>query len=312
MTALFYLLGWLAFVAFAFLAVMQVLAYKDASPLHIRWELYPVPHEGERANHGGSFMEEKDWWEQKRHVDHLGDIKGIITEVLFLHATWEHNPKLWARSYPFHLGMYMLMGGTIILVVAELIRFFAGLAPGGCFMTVVGNLINGAAIIGSLCIVVGGIALMQRRMSDPGLKRYTTKEHYLNLGAFTLFGLFGFLACLSAPVQNGGFFGLARGFLDGLFTFEPVNNIPFIIHMVLGFLLLILIPTTNMRHLVLKYYMYHDIRWGDEPSAFNEKNRAKLMEALQFKVDWAASHIGSNGQKNWGEVATSNPEIAQQ
>ena len=311
MTVLFYIVGWLAFMAFAFLAVWQVLGYKDASPLHIRWELYPVPHEGERAEHGGSFMEEKDWWEKKRHVDHLGDIKGIITEVLFLHATWEHNPKLWARSYPFHLGMYMLMGGTIILVVASLIGLIPGVAADGCFMTVVANLINGAAIIGTLCIFIGGIALMQRRMSDPGLKRYTTKEHYLNLGAFTLFGLAGFLACLTAP-QDGGFFKLAHGFLAGLFNFGPVNNVPFIIHMALGFLLLILIPTTNMRHLVLKYYMYHDIRWGDVPSNFSEKNREKVMESLQFKVDWAASHIGSKGQKNWVEVATSNPEIAQQ
>ncbi len=29
-----------------------------------------------------------------------------------------HNLKLWFRTYPFHFGLYMLMGGTIILVVA--------------------------------------------------------------------------------------------------------------------------------------------------------------------------------------------------
>ena len=55
--------------------------------------------------------------------------------------------------------------------------------------------------------------------------------------------------------------------------------------------------------------MYHDIRWGDTPTSFSSANQQKIMESLQYKVDWAAAHIGSNGQKNWVDVATSNPEI---
>ena len=63
-------------------------------------------------------MEETDWWTKPRHIDHMGDLKALLEEVLFLHATFTHNLKLWFRTYPFHLGLYMLMGGTIILVVA--------------------------------------------------------------------------------------------------------------------------------------------------------------------------------------------------
>ena len=82
MTALFYLLGYLAFIGFISLAIRRLRTFRKATPLHVRWELYPVPHEGDKAKHGGSYMEEVDWWKKKRHLSHLEDIKGILEEVL--------------------------------------------------------------------------------------------------------------------------------------------------------------------------------------------------------------------------------------
>ena len=88
MTTLFYILGYLAVVGFICLAYLKIKSYMAASPLHVRWELYPVPHEGvKKAAYGGSFMEEKEWWTKPRHISHWGDIKGILVEVLCLHAT---------------------------------------------------------------------------------------------------------------------------------------------------------------------------------------------------------------------------------
>lgn len=170
MTTLFYILGYLAVVGFICLAYLKIKAYMAASPLHVRWELYPVPHEGPKATYGGSFMEEKEWWTKPRHISHWGDIKGILVEVLFLHATLEHNQKLWFRTYPFHVGMYMLMGGTII-VVLSVIAQLCGLDPQGGVMAFVGNVISAVVLLGSFCIVGGGIALIQRRREDEGLKK---------------------------------------------------------------------------------------------------------------------------------------------
>ena len=296
---LFYLLGWLAFIGFFAMAFLKLKAYREGSPLHIRWELYPVPHEGKRAEHGGSFMEDKDWWTKEHHVDHMGDLKGMMMEAFLLHATWEHNPKLWVRSYPFHLGLYMLMGGTIILVITIFLHL------GGGLLTTILNLLNAAVIIGSLLITGGAIALIHRRKTDPGLKRYTSNEHYLNLGAFALFGILGILAWLRSP----NFAAMALEFMKNLLTFHftSVGSTLFTLHMLVGFFLLIWIPMSNMAHLVMKYDMFHNIRWGDTPMRYSEENREKLMESLQFKVDWAAPHIGSNGQKTWVEVATTNP-----
>lgn len=308
MTALFYLLGYLAFIGFISLAIRRLRTFRKATPLHVRWELYPVPHEGDKAKHGGSYMEEVDWWKKKRHLSHLEDIKGILEEVLFLHATFKHNLKLWACTYPFHLGMYLLMGGTIILIISTLLQIF-GIAPDSVLITAIGHIINGSALFGSFCIIVGGIALIQRRRHDSGLKRYTTNEHYLNLGSFILFGVLGLLACLFTP----SFFDQASTFMHGLLTlsFTPMNNTLFSLHMLVGFALLIMIPMTNMQHLILKYDMYHNIRWEDTPTPFSSRNQKKLMEALQLKVSWSADHIQGNGQKTWVDVATANPAASE-
>ena len=189
MTILFYILGYLAVAGFFCMAYLKIRSYMAASPLHVRWELYPVPHEGaQKAAYGGSFMEEKDWWTKPRHISHWGDIKGILTEVLFLHATFEHNLKLWVRTYPFHVGMYMLMGGTIIVLCAVIAQIF-GLNPQGGVMIFVGNVINAVVLVGALCIVIGGIGLIERRRNDEGLRRYSTPEHYFNLGVFVALSL---------------------------------------------------------------------------------------------------------------------------
>ena len=148
MTTLFYILGYLAVVGFICLAYLKIKSYMAASPLHVRWELYPVPHEGvKKAAYGGSFMEEKEWWTKPRHISHWGDIKGILVEVLCLHATLEHNPKLWLRTYPFHVGMYMLMGGTIIVILAVLAQML-GMDPQGGFMIFVSNVISAVVLLG--------------------------------------------------------------------------------------------------------------------------------------------------------------------
>lgn len=306
MTILFYILGYLAVAGFFCMAYLKIRSYMTASPLHVRWELYPVPHEGaQKAAYGGSFMEEKDWWTKPRHISHWGDIKGILTEVLFLHATFEHNLKLWVRTYPFHVGMYMLMGGTIIVLCAVIAQIF-GLNPQGGFMIFVGNVINAVVLVGALCIVIGGIGLIERRRNDEGLRRYSTPEHYFNLGVFVLFGVLGLAAWAVAP----SYFELARTFIYNLLTFNfaPQTSVLFSLHLLLGFFLLIWIPMTNMGHLIMKYFMYHDIRWGDEPTSYSEKNKQKILEALKFNVTWSAKHISGDGApKSWVDVATTNP-----
>ena len=305
MTTLFYILGYLAVAGFFCMAYLKIKSYLAASPLHVRLELYPVPHEGSKTVYGGSFMEEKDWWTKPRHIAHMGDVKALLTEVLFLHATFEHNLKLWVRTYPFHVGMYMLMGGTIVVLFAAIAQVL-GLNPQGGLMIFVGNVISACALAGTLCIIVGGVSLVLRRRADEGLRRYSTPEHYFNLLVFVLFGVLGLAAWATAP----SYFELARTFMYNLITFHfaPQTNVLFSLHLLVGFFLLIWIPMTHMGHVFMKYFTYHDIRWGDEPTNYSPKNQQKIMDALKFNVTWSADHINGDGQpKTWVDVATTNP-----
>jgi hypothetical protein len=68
-------------------------------PINMRWEIYPLPHEGERAKHGGSRLEDGDWWEKEHKPDKLNELKFMIPEMIFLQGLWEHNRKLWWRSF---------------------------------------------------------------------------------------------------------------------------------------------------------------------------------------------------------------------
>jgi nitrate reductase gamma subunit len=306
MTTLFYLLAYLAIIGFVGLAFVKIKAYLDASPLHVRWELYPVPHEGDRKYaYGGSFMEEKDWWTKASHACHLDDLIALVKEVVLLQATFEHNPKLWFRSYPFHFGMYMMMGGIIIVLCATFLQFLGVPADGG-FMIFVSNVISAVALVGGLCIVGGGIALIHRRRTDPSLRRMSTPEHYFNLGVFVLFGVLGLLAWIEAP----SFFAVSSAFTGNLFSFnfKPIGNTFFSLHLLVGFFLMVWLPLTHMGHLFMKYFLYHDIRWSDTPTAYSDGNKKIIPDMLKFPVAWAADHIAGDGSpKTWLDVATTNP-----
>lgn len=306
MTTLFYLLGYLAVLGFICLAALKIKKFINASPLHIRWELYPVPHEGPvRSSYGGSYMEQEDWWTHKRHVYHWCDIKSMLQEILFLHSTFENNRPLWVRTYPFHLGMYMLMGGTILLLAAVLLQL-CGANPAGGLLIFLGNVINAASLFGALCITGGGIALIMRRRQDAGLRKYTTREQYINLGAFALFGLLTLLAWVFNPC----YYDLASAFAHNLITgdFQPLQSGWFTFSMLVGFFLMISIPVTNMGHLIMKYFLYHSIRWDDEATVYSERNKKKITEMMEYPVTWSAPHIAGDGRpKTWLDVATSKP-----
>lgn len=306
MYTLFYILAYLAFFGFVCLAILRTHTYLKDSPLHIRWELYPVPHEGPvRAAYGGSYMEEPDWWKHKRHVDHWMDVKAILTEVLFLESTYEHNPKLWLRTYPFHCGMYLLMGGTIILNCAVILQLL-GVNPDGGFLVFVGNVINAIVLLGAFCIFGGGLGLICLRRSDPNLRKYTALEQWLNLISFVVFAAL----TLCAWTFNPSYYIVAREMIYNLYVanFAPLGSTWFVLNMLAGFAVLIWIPVTNMRHLIMKYWLWHDIRWGDEATVWSKKNQEIIPDLLKYQTTWDARHISEDGQnKTWGDVATSNP-----
>ena len=114
-------------IAVFLIAVIARFVRISKMPRQIRWEIYPLPHEGERAKHGGSRMEEVDHWEKPQKKDRINELRFMIPEMILLKGLWDHNRKLWYRSFPFHFGIYLVAGATFIMVVCGIL---AAAAPG--------------------------------------------------------------------------------------------------------------------------------------------------------------------------------------
>jgi hypothetical protein len=80
-------------------------------------------------------------------------------------------------------------------------------------------------------------------------------------------------------------------------------SIPLAVHVIISLLFLIYLPLTDMTHFITKYFLYHAVRWNDEP--LNNKMEARLNELKNQTADWAAPHIPSG--KTWTEIAAEKP-----
>ena len=304
-----HLLTYVCFLVFV-VAVIAKIHKINSMPVHIRWELYPVPHESKRAHYGGSYYEEVDWWDKPREVSLIGEMKGMIPEMLFIKALWEHNRSLWYRSFPFHFGLYMLIGWAGLLVLGAIAQIAGITVAAGSGSTIgVGlhylTILAGA--IGLILATIGAAALLHRRMTDEELDGYTSPSHIFNLAFF----LVGLLVAFFTYILADQTFSLARGYVQSLLTFNlaaPVGSPAVALEFALFSLLMAYVPLTHMSHFVAKYFFYHKIRWEDEPNIVGSKMEKQIQEVLGYPVSWAAPHIKGDGKKTWADVATEEVE----
>ncbi len=294
-----------------FLAAIAYRAVKIARlPLHLRWELYPVAHEKGRAHYGGSYLEKLDWWTKPRELSLAGELKVMVPEILLLAGVWEHNRNHWFRSFPFHFGLYMLSGLLVLLLVGGMAAAAEmDVSAGGHLSGVV--LYHLTYLIGYVGLglgLVGTAALLARRVFEADYREYAKKADYFNLAFFAV----TFVVALAAHATADRDFAGLRAFFERLLTFDfsSVASLPWLtsLEIVLASVLLAYIPMTHMSHFFTKWFMYHEIRWNDEPNLAGGKIERKVAEMLQYPVSWSAPHIRGDGKKNWIDVATSDVE----
>ena len=304
-----YSLSYFCFIVFVIAAALRI--YRQwILPVHLRWELYPVKHEpGDKAAYGGSYMEEPNWWEKARIKSLGNELKFMIPEILFLRGLREENPGLWKVSFPFHFGLYLLIGTFILLFIGAWAMIFGfRIVPGkGAMASLLyyGTILTGFS---GLILGAGGSAsLLRRRLRDPALRNYSGVADYINLISFLVFFVVSLLAWLLTDLSFDG----ARAYIYGLLTFggQPQGYIAarsFLGGMaaVLASLLVAYIPLTHMSHMFMKYFMYHSVRWEDEPNVKGSRVEAAILQNLGLKPTWAASHVGADGKKTWGEIAS--------
>ena len=262
-------------------------------PMHLRWEIYPVPHEaGKRAAYGGSRFEDVDGWKAAIHPNHLGEWKAMATEILFLRGLWEFNRGLWWCSYPFHLGLYLLIATGVAVTAAAFV--------GGAAGSVLHVFYTAAGLSGAVLVVSGAAGLLVRRLRDAKLRSYTTPGDIFNLGSFIVT-----VALLLASWASGG--PPVAAVIKGLLTFDTAVAIPGLeaAALALAALLILYIPLTHMAHFIAKYFTYHGIRWDDRPN--NRSIEARIAEQLTYKPTWSAAHVGAGDGASWADVATRKP-----
>jgi len=303
MTTLAYVVAYLGIVFFIIACIARFMMWAKM-PMHVRWELYPVAHEGGgKAEYGGSYLEDTEWWSKKREVSLIGELKVMVPEILFLVALKEHNKKLWTRSFPFHFGLYLVGGATALLLFAGLVMGYAPesmAAPVTKFMALVMPVLGG---VGLVLGILGAVGLILRRMARE-LSDYTAPADLFNLVFFIVaFGL--------ALVTFVGFdrdFSMVGAFVTNLVTFNlaPIADgtagLMLVLSVVSLALLVAYIPTTHMSHFIGKYFAYHSIRWADDPNLPGGKQEKVIQELLSRPVTWSAPHIGADGKKSWLDV----------
>jgi nitrate reductase gamma subunit len=304
-TVLTYALLYAAALSFVIACVVRAVGYARL-PLHLRWELYPVPHEEEdRTRHGGSYFELTDWWTKPQHFNLFGELWFMTSEILFLKGLWEFKKKMWYRSYPFHLGLYLMACAMGLLFSTALVSLLSPRLLSHGTEGILHHAYTAAWLLGTALTLLGATALLISRLTDEQLKPYTVPGDVFNLLLFI--AALGLLVCgyLLEPANSPSALALARGLL----TFDTSLKIPALLGtgLVLGDLLFAYIPLTHMSHFIAKYFTYHSIRWDDRAGLKDRNLEKKIAEYLTYRPTWAASHTGANGVSQWADIATSKP-----
>lgn len=266
-------------------------------PLHLRWELAPVPHEKGKAQYGGSYFEEYEWWTKSREKSLVNEMWYMFQEIVLLKGVWEHKRTLWFFSFPFHFGGLYLPATMAGLAIAGTLLQIAGVELPGLHPA-----LQALAAVGYVLGTIGVLGLLFRRLTDAEIKPFTTVAALFNL--LFLLAVFGSGAyCVFATPD---FSAVVMNFVKALLVAQTGISLPgsFALHLILGMLFLIYLPFTYMMHFVAKYFTYHEVRWNDQPMVNGSRMEKEVQELLGQPVSWAAQHINGEGKKNWVDIAT--------
>jgi nitrate reductase gamma subunit len=177
----------------------------------------------------------------------------------------------------------------------------AGVPPVGAASTALTAALAATGYGGFALVALGTLGLLARRIGSPGLRKYSGVPEYLNL--VVVFSVA--LSVVAIQATRDPLFATTCAFVTSLMAFRPQPadmGLAQMVEMGLGAFLVAYVPLTRMSHFVAKYFLYHDVRWHDEPNRPGSRIEARVKQALDFGVSWDAPHIPKN--KKWGQVVT--------
>lgn len=283
---------YLTLAAFAAGCALKALRYATA-PMHLRWELYPLPASGE-AGFGGSYFEQVDWWLRPQSRSRLAEGRVIAAEVLTLETVRTHNRPLWLPSLAFHWGLYLLFGLGAALLAAGPARAAGATVPAGLAG---GTLLSvwGAAGLG--LGTLGAAWLLARRALQPRLRNASTRADFLHL--VLLLAVFG--ASWGSWLAADRHYAAGATFAASLLSFGRVSDLPAwtAAQVILLGLFLAYLPWSHMAHFFTKFFTWHSVRWDDLPA--DGRHEAAVRRALLLPTRWSAPHVRGGDGRTWND-----------
>jgi nitrate reductase gamma subunit len=276
------------------------------TPLHLRWELYPVPHEGPyRAAYGGSYFEAQEWWRKPRVNHRWHEWRVMAEEILLLKSLREFNRLLWLPSFLFHFGLYLAIATAALGALAGISDSLFAIHTNAGITGTLDALVTTSGLAAAVLVIAGACGLLARRIADPVLKNSTKPADLFHL---VLFIATSALVIGGLLMRGPGDASLA-GFVRGTFHFDRGVQVSswFGAGVILGSVLIAYIPFTHMAHFVAKYFAWHSVRWDDRRNERGSETEAAIASNLGRKPTWAAKHVGAGGEQSWAEVAGANP-----
>jgi nitrate reductase gamma subunit len=301
-------MSWLQLLMYVAYAVFFIgTAYRAwtmaKTPVHLRWDLYPIPHEKGREHYGGSYFEEVDWWTKPANVSMASELKEMSKEILFIQSMYFNNRPLWIFSFPFHFGLYLSIVFVLLVFFSAFLGVFGVTVSAdstNLFARAVHYITYPFGIVGAVMGAFGALGLFFSRVFNPNLRHASVRSDYFNV--LLLFAVFvsGLIVWATEDIS---YLGLREFFTD-LVSFRATDQVStgFATHMVLAAAFLLYLPFTHMTHFVGKYFTYHKVRWEDSPNIRGSELEKRVQEALGYKLNWSAPHIKTGG--TWAEAAT--------
>lgn len=289
-----YVFTFSAIFIFLVLATYRVVAIIRL-PVHLRWELAPIPHEKGKEKYGGSYLEEYEWWRKPRRRSRLGPIIYMLREIFLFRGVWKNNRSFWPFALLLHAGIYLFIIAILLNIVDALLTITG--VPASA-LNVLQNITSALALAGYLAGALGALSLVLRRRMDANYRPFTTPVMYFKLGFLAAVFISGIWAWSATPVYASatGRFVTDLLTLDGGIMAAPALTA----HIIISLLFIACLPFTDMLHFITKYFTHHAVRWNDQP--LDEKMSRKLERLITEPINWTAPHAGSG--KSWAETAS--------
>jgi nitrate reductase gamma subunit len=291
----------LTYISYAFIIIIYTwrTAKYARMPLHLRWDLYPMPGE-KKHSYGGSYFEELEWWKKRPKTSTLPKIVFLLKDYISFVQYFKRNRGYWLVLYPWHIGFYLIFISHILFFaggLALVFNFPISAGSANIFSMAIYYMTLISSVGGCAAGCIGSIGILIKRITDKDLSAYSTPMYIFNYVFFLLVFLSGLVSWYFFDPTLTSF----REFWRSLISFSAADvDLATGMHVILFSLFLIYMPFTRAMHYITKFFMFFSVRWDDTTNMQDTNVEQKLQQHFNRRVSWSAPHVQSG--KTWTEV----------